>query len=101
MLARLDAAQKKGYEALKQEHIADFSALMNRCELDLGPIPETPVDELIQQVQEGADDQALAALYFTFGRYLIVSASRQGSACMNLQGIWNAVFLPMWDCKQR
>ncbi len=99
VLSRLDAAWKKGYDALKAEHIADFSALMNRCEMDLGEIPEIPVEDMIQQVKDGKEDQALAALYFTYGRYLIVSASRRGSACMNLQGIWNKEFLPMWDCK--
>ncbi len=99
VMAHLDAAQKKGYEALKSEHIADFSALMNRCELDLGALPDCTVEEMIAGVQEGKDDSALAALYFTFGRYLIVSASRVGSACMNLQGIWNAQYIPMWDCK--
>lgn len=32
----LDAAQKKGYQSLKEEHIRDFSALMEKCQLDLG-----------------------------------------------------------------
>ena len=99
VLDRLDAAEKKGYEALKKEHIADFSALMDRCELDLGEIPEIPTPDLISQVNEGAGDQALASLYFEFGRYLTVSGSRVGSACMNLQGIWNAQYQPMWDSK--
>ena len=100
VMARLEAASGKGYDAIKAEHVADFSSYMNRCELDLGEMPACTVEEMISRVQEeGADDRALAALYFTYGRYLIVSSSRVGSACMNLQGIWNAEYIPMWDCK--
>ena len=99
VLARLDAAVKKGYEAIRAEHIADFSALMERCTLDLGEMPEIPVDRQIEAVQNGGSDAALAALYFQYGRYLIVSGSRRGSAPLNLQGIWNAEFIPMWDSK--
>ena len=99
VLLRLEAAAKKGYEAILADHITDFRSLMDRCELDLGKIPESTVEEMITAVQQGANDQALASLYYTYGRYLIVSASRVGSACMNLQGIWNAEYIPMWDCK--
>lgn len=105
VLRRLDAAEKTGYEALRKEHIADFSALMNRCVLDLGPSPDLgpsqakPVDERLDAFRSGADDPALAALYFQFSRYLIVSGSREGSSALNLQGIWNAEFMPMWDSK--
>jgi len=96
---RLDAAEKKGYTTLREEHIKDFSSLMWRCILDLGPSPIKPVDERIEAVRSGDNDPALAALYFQFGRYLIVSGSREGSAPLNLQGIWNADFMPIWDSK--
>ncbi len=99
VLGLLDAAEKKGYAALREEHIKDFSSLMNRCVLDLGPSPAKPTDERLDAVRMGADDPALAALYFQFGRYLIVSGSREGSSALNLQGIWNAEFMPMWDSK--
>jgi alpha-L-fucosidase 2 len=95
----LDAAVRKGYDALREEHIADFSALMDRCALDLGPSPEKPVDQRLDEFRDGADDPALAALYFQFGRYLLVSGGREGSSALNLQGIWNAEFKPMWDSK--
>jgi len=99
VLVRLDAAEKKGYDAVKEDHIKDFSSLMDRCVLDLGPSPEKPTDERIKDVRKGAHDPALAALYFQFGRYLIVSGGREDSAALNLQGIWNAEFTPMWDSK--
>ena len=98
-LARLDAAEKKGYEIIRAEHIRDFSALMGRCEMDLGPTPDLPTDKRLEAVRVGVEDPALAALYYQFGRYLIVSGSREGSAALNLQGIWNAEFMPMWDSK--
>ncbi len=99
VLARLDAAEKEGYESIRKAHIADFSALMDRCTLTLGKETDKTVDELLAEVQAGGDDQALAALYFTYGRYLIAAGSREGSAPLNLQGIWNAEFIPMWDSK--
>ena len=72
---------------------------MNRCALDLGPSPVKPTDERMAALRAGGDDPALAALYFQFGRYLIVSGGREGSSALNLQGIWNAEFMPMWDSK--
>lgn len=87
VFARLDAAQKKGYEALKREHVADFSALMDRCDLWLGEEADLPTDLQLKRVREGGEDGALAALYFQYGRYLIASGSRRGSAPLNLQGI--------------
>jgi len=99
VLSRLDEAEKKGWEALRDEHVRDFSALMDRCILDLGPSPEKMTDERIDSVRSGSNDPALAALYFQFCRYLIVSGGRDGSSALNLQGIWNAEFMPMWDSK--
>ncbi len=99
VLQKLEAAHKKGYEALREEHVKDFSALMNRCILDLGPAPSLPIDERISALRNGAHDPALAALYFQFGRYLMVSGGRENSEALNLQGIWNAEFVPMWDSK--
>lgn len=96
---RLDAAVSNGYDALKKDHTADFSAIMNRCVLDLGLSPELTTDERLEAVRNGTDDPALAALYFEFGRYLLVSGGRANSSALNLQGIWNAEFMPMWDSK--
>lgn len=99
VLARLDAAEKAGYSALRQAHIVDFSAFMERCMLDLGPAPAGTIDTRLSALRQGNTDPALAALYFQYGRYLIVSGSREDSAALNLQGIWNAEFTPMWDSK--
>ena len=42
---------------------------------------ETSADEVVQRsVKGGASDPNLAALYFTFGRYLLLSGGREGSS---------------------
>ncbi len=99
VLAKLDAAEKLGFDALLQRHTADFSAHMRRCTLDLGPAPDMPLDERITAARDGAQDNDLAATYFTFGRYLMVSGGRENSTALNLQGIWCKDFLPPWDSK--
>ena len=99
VLAILDAAQESGYEAIKTAHIGDFSSLMNRSTLDLGPAPDETTDVRLAKAASGERDPSLAALYYQFGRYLIVSGGRQDSSALNLQGIWNADFMPMWDSK--
>ena len=97
----IDKAQEKGFEALLSEHIADFEPYMRRCTLDLGPAPEPamPLDKRLLAYREGKEDADLCALYFTFGRYLLLSGGREGSTAMNLQGIWNQMFIPAWDSK--
>jgi alpha-L-fucosidase 2 len=63
------------------------------------PIPAIPTDERLKRVQEGATDLALEALYFQFGRYLLIASSRPGTMAANLQGIWNDQLAPSWDSK--
>lgn len=99
VLSRLSAAHAKSYDSLKAAHIADFSRLMNRCVLELGEQTDESTDERLRKIATGHKDPALAALYFQFGRYLMVSGGREDSAALNLQGIWNADFMPMWDSK--
>lgn len=98
-LAKLDAAEKLGFDELLERHVADFRSRMERCTLDLGPAPAMPLDERINAARAGKKDNALAATYFTFGRYLMVSGARPNSTALNLQGIWCADFLPHWDSK--
>lgn len=99
VMMRLDNAEKTGYAALRTDHVKDFSAFMNRCVIDLGESPDKTTDDRIRSLSNGEEDPALAALYFQFGRYLIVSGGREDSSALNLQGIWNAEFTPMWDSK--
>lgn len=88
----------KPYYVMLNEHIADFSALFNRVEFELeGGNSELPTDKRLAAFKKGAEDNALVALLFQYGRYLTISASRPGSAAMNLQGIWNEHLRAPWS----
>ena len=60
--------------------------------------PNAPTDERIKSFAEGTDPQ-LAALYFQYGRYLLISCSRPGGQPATLQGLWNDSMTPPWDSK--
>ncbi len=47
----------------------------------------------------GANGADLLALYWHFGRYLLLSSSRPGCLPANLQGIWNDSHNPPWGSK--
>ena len=89
---RLDEAVRMGYEALYARHIADVRGLMEQCVLSL---PENknsalPTDERILAYREDKSDYAFAALYFMYGRYLLLISSREdGVLPAALQGIMN------------
>ena len=96
--AQLAAAGGKGYDALKARHLADHRALFGRVELDLGG-PEAgdlPTDERLRRYTAGASDPGLEALYFQFGRYLLIASSRPGGLPAGLQGVWNCHDQPPW-----
>lgn len=105
-VARAEAA---GFGELKERHLGDFAALSGRVSLKLGGAEERaadadsaaslPTDERLRLVREGGRDAGLMALYYHFGRYLLISSSRPGSLPANLQGIWNEHMLPPWDSK--
>ena len=86
----LEAAAKKSYDALKSAHLADYQALFRRVSIDLGKTEAAslPTNERISNFSKG-NDPDLAALYFQFGRYLLISSSRPGGQPANLQGLWN------------
>lgn len=99
VLKRLDAAAEKGYEALRAEHLADFEPKMRRCELDLGEDSDRSLDERMADLANGKKDNALQALFFMFGRYILMSGSREGSGALSLCGKWNQEFIPAFDAK--
>ncbi|MCL6457588.1 MAG: glycoside hydrolase family 95 protein [Gorillibacterium sp.] len=103
VLRTAELAELLGYEALKQRHIDDVRLLMERVSIRLGleqdPMALLPTDVRLERVRLGEEDPGLIALYYQFGRYLLVASSRRGSLPANLQGIWNDQFLPPWDSK--
>jgi len=74
--------------------------LVRRVTLDLGttPMADQPTDIRIAAAS-GAPDPQLAALYFQFGRYLLISSSRPGGQPATLQGDWNDQVKPPWESK--
>jgi len=102
--ARVDAVMtavvKRPYEDIKADHIREHRRLFRRAAvwLPAGPTSQLPTDERLAAF-DGVNDPALAALYFQFGRYLLISSSRPGTQPANLQGIWNESMNPSWDSK--
>ena len=96
----LSEALKKNYDETLKNHIAYYQKFFNRVKLDLGMSGSVnePTDVRIKEFDQGNDPQ-LAALYFQFGRYLLISSSQPGGQPANLQGIWNYQLNPPWDSK--
>ncbi len=93
----------RDFSALLEKHIADYQHYFNRVALQLGPIRAAaesalpPAPERLQQFRDGRSDPALAALYFNFGRYLLISSSRPGGLPANLQGLWADQIQTPWN----
>src|SRR5690606_13843071 len=89
------------YDALRAAHVADYRRYFDRVSLQLGaPDPDAatrPTPERLKAFHEGGDDPSLAALYFNFGRYLLISSSRPGGLPANLQGIWADKIQTAWN----
>ena len=99
-LKQLVDARAKSFDELRNEHLTEHRRLFRRVQLDLGrtAAADLPTDERIEQFAHG-HDPALVALYHQYGRYLLISSSRPGTQPANLQGIWNDLMDPPWECK--
>lgn len=86
------------YEALEKEHLEDYQRLYKRVTLFLGEEPDVPTDERLEWLKNGEEDPALFALYYQYGRYLLISSSRGNGMPANLQGIWNWMLRAPWSC---
>ncbi|MBQ7920398.1 MAG: glycoside hydrolase family 95 protein [Lachnospiraceae bacterium] len=99
---RVRQAVEQGYDELFAVHEADYRKLFDACEFtleDTQKYDEIPTDERIRLAGEGKADIGLSKIFFDFGRYLLISCSREGDLAANLQGIWNKDMTPPWDCK--
>ncbi len=89
----------KSYDALKSAHVQDYQSLFNRVALDLGA--STSAQRAMpfgvrKPAAATVCDPGLEALFFQYGRYLLISCSRPGGLPANLQGLWNDTNQPMW-----
>jgi alpha-L-fucosidase 2 len=98
--AYLENVKGKSYEQIKKDHVAEHQRLFRRLSIDLGQTEaaQLPTDERIKNFAAESDPQ-LAALYYQFGRYIMISSSRPGDLPANLQGKWNEDSNPWWDSK--
>ncbi len=98
----LDRATVRAYPELQHDHVVEHQRWFRRVALSLAGTPEPvkalPTDERLTRLAT-APDPDLAALYYQFGRYLLIASSRPGTQAANLQGIWNDSPNPMWDAK--
>ena len=99
----IEAAAEKGFDAVKADHIEDYSSLFGRVELDLGQtVSDKPTDELLAAYNAGtataAEQRQLEVILFQYGRYLTLGSSRENSELpSNLQGVWNNKNNPSWS----
>lgn len=94
----LSAIEHLSYDDLKQRHMQDYKSLFDRVSLEVSENAKNaalPTDQRIMKYKEGGDE-AMVALFFQYGRYLMISGSRPGGQPLNLQGIWNHQLIPPW-----
>lgn len=90
----------RSYEDIINRHYEDYSSLYRRVQIDLDDKhgDDMPTDRRILTYQD-TEDPGMAALYYQYGRYLLISSSRPGGQAANLQGIWNEEEYPLWGSK--
>ncbi|MGV3703789.1 MAG: glycoside hydrolase family 95 protein [Arcticibacter sp.] len=96
----LSRAVSKPYSEMLKTHISAYQKYFNRVKFTLEPTEaaKLPTDERLKNFSS-VDDPQFAALYYQFGRYLLISSSQPGGQPANLQGIWNRSLRPAWDSK--
>ncbi len=96
----LDHASSKSFKTILNTHILAYQKYFNRVRIDLGTTESMilPTDKRLINFRNVFDPQ-FVALYYQFGRYLLISSSQPGGQPANLQGIWNDKLNPPWDSK--
>lgn len=91
---------RKNYAKSKAAHINAYRNYFDRVSLQLGSNAQAdkPTDVRVKEFSRHFDPQ-MAALYFQFGRYLLICSSQPGGQAANLQGIWNYQLRAPWDGK--
>ena len=86
MLEKILLDPEKAMKAGKKAH----SKLMNRAYVKFLENENSglPTNKRIEAFQRDDSDASLAALYYNYGRYLLISSTRPGLLPPNLQGLW-------------
>ena len=98
----VNTASKFSWKKLKEKHIADYQSYYNRCKLEFTAKQNESITDLstakrLIRYSKGESDVTLPALYFNFGRYLLISSSRPGGLPANLQGVWAEEYQAPWN----
>jgi alpha-L-fucosidase 2 len=96
----LDKSEGIPFGELVNSHLNEYKEMFDRVNLSFGPdtLSSKPTDERLAAVKKGAVDNSLTALYFQYGRYLLMSSSRTPAVLpANLQGIWNSEMNAPWN----
>jgi len=96
---QLNKVLAQPYATLLKRHIEDYSALSGKVSLKLTTSdPDTiPTNVRLKNQDKNPDDLHLQEIYFQFGRYLLISSSREGSLPANLQGMWANKIQTAWN----
>lgn len=97
--AYMKGIESKSYKRILADHIKEYQGYFKRVSLAIKPSEAAgfATDERLDAQKRGVYDPSLAALYFQFGRYLLISSSRPGCLPSNLQGIWADGLKPPWN----
>ena len=96
--ARMQAAHDLGFAKLKENHLKDYQNLFGRVSVNLNSKPSAdPTHILLQKYQKGKANSWLEELMFQYGRYLLISSSREKSMPANLQGAWSQDYYTPWS----
>ncbi len=96
----LNKTGNKSFTGLLKDHLTEHRALFDRVSIDFGAdtLNYLPVNERLERVKAGNPDNGLIALYFQYGRYLLMGSSRYPAVLpANLQGIWNKDMKAPWN----
>lgn len=95
----LRAAKERSWEEIKEDHCRDHARYFSRVTLQMGEeaMDDLPTDQRLERYRKGNRDPGLEALYFQYGRYLLIASSRKGALPANLQGVWNQYEESPWS----
>lgn len=96
----MDAASLKSYQQLKDAHAKDYLSLFGRVDINLGTssseLAKLSTEKRLENYKLHGNDPELEAILFQYGRYLLMSSSRN-TLPANLQGLWNDRNNPPWN----
>ena len=95
-------SEAEDYDEIRDSHIDDYAALFGRSDIRFDhdkALDKLSVGERLQRLKDDPDaaDMGLAELYFAFGKYLLISSSREGTLPANLQGVWAEKLENPWN----